>query len=302
MWTGRVGTWTSSSPAVANGVVYIGSNDNNLYAFAAGCRSDGGSCTPLWTWRGDQVIVSSPAVSNGVVYAGVGDNVYAFDLLHGDVTPPVITSGPLMGSVVPSTLGQRTTLITWLANDGDGTGIIRYDVEHQRDGGAWIHISSTTASHITRSLKLGHAYRYRVRAYDLAGNVGAWATSGATVPALVQGSSSRVKYPVGAWHTQVTAKASGGSSQFSRSVPARATFTFTGRAIAWVTSMGPTRGRVDVYVDGAYVTQVDLHLNYTKWQRLLFSASWANRGTHTISLRNSPAGGRFDVDTFVVYK
>ena len=49
-----------------------------------------------------QVDLSSPAVSNGVVYVSSGDGqLYAFDLLHGDVTPPVITSGPRVGVPCP---------------------------------------------------------------------------------------------------------------------------------------------------------------------------------------------------------
>ncbi len=57
-----------SSPAVANGIVYIGSSaDDKLYAFKAdGCGQ--ASCTPLWTAQTGFVIDSSPAVANGVVY------------------------------------------------------------------------------------------------------------------------------------------------------------------------------------------------------------------------------------------
>jgi outer membrane protein assembly factor BamB len=53
----------SSSPAVANGVVYIGSGDDHLYAFNAQTGS------LLWSTRtGSGAIDSSPAVANGVVY------------------------------------------------------------------------------------------------------------------------------------------------------------------------------------------------------------------------------------------
>ena len=73
-----------SSPAVANGVVYVGSNDNKLYAFdAAGhtnCSGIPKTCTPLWTATTGARVVSSPAVANGVVYVGSFDNkLYAFD-------------------------------------------------------------------------------------------------------------------------------------------------------------------------------------------------------------------------------
>ncbi|HVO79434.1 MAG TPA: PQQ-binding-like beta-propeller repeat protein [Terriglobales bacterium] len=60
-----------SSPAIVNGVVYIGSTDGSLYAFdATGCGSD--LCMPLWKGSGKAggSIVSSPAVSQGMVFVG----------------------------------------------------------------------------------------------------------------------------------------------------------------------------------------------------------------------------------------
>jgi hypothetical protein len=64
---------------VANGVVYVGSYDGTLYAYAVGCNSGGGSCTPLWTATTWAKIYSSPAVANGVVYVGSADGkLYAY--------------------------------------------------------------------------------------------------------------------------------------------------------------------------------------------------------------------------------
>ena len=66
-----------SSPAVANGMIYIGSEDHNLYAFNASCHS---ACQPLWSYTTGGIIYSSPAVANGLVYVGSYDhNLYAFD-------------------------------------------------------------------------------------------------------------------------------------------------------------------------------------------------------------------------------
>jgi hypothetical protein len=80
-WTGAATGGISSSPAVANGVVYIGSSDGKLYAYAVGCASGGGTCTPIWTATTGWGISSSPAVANGVVYVGSEDDkLYAFDL------------------------------------------------------------------------------------------------------------------------------------------------------------------------------------------------------------------------------
>jgi outer membrane protein assembly factor BamB len=73
-WTATTGNVVNSSPAVANGVVYIGSGDNKLYAF------DATTGATLWTATTGDVVRSSPAVANGIVYVGGGDGkLYAFD-------------------------------------------------------------------------------------------------------------------------------------------------------------------------------------------------------------------------------
>jgi outer membrane protein assembly factor BamB len=84
LWTASTGGTIYSSPTVANGIVYIGSQDANLYAFdAAGntnCSGTPKTCSPLWTALTDGRIYSSAAFSNGVVYVGSqGGNLYAFD-------------------------------------------------------------------------------------------------------------------------------------------------------------------------------------------------------------------------------
>ena len=72
----------STSPVVANGVVYAGSADGRLYAFAVGCGSGGRTCRPLY--RGPrspgQPFASSPAVVAGKVYYGAATRVRAFAL------------------------------------------------------------------------------------------------------------------------------------------------------------------------------------------------------------------------------
>jgi outer membrane protein assembly factor BamB len=64
-WSYTTGSGVESSPAVANGVVYFGSYDGNLYALSAGT----GALLWSYTTGGGQ---SSPAVVNGVVYVRRG--------------------------------------------------------------------------------------------------------------------------------------------------------------------------------------------------------------------------------------
>jgi len=80
-WVGVLGDLVDySSPAVVNGIVYVGSIDGNLYAFDAnGCGQS--SCNPLWvgTMNNQYYTLSSPAVVNGTVFIGSEDHkLYAF--------------------------------------------------------------------------------------------------------------------------------------------------------------------------------------------------------------------------------
>ena len=64
-----------SSPAVANGVVYVGSDDNNVYALNARTGAK------LWSYASGNAVDSAPSVANGVVYVSSEDvKVYVFGL------------------------------------------------------------------------------------------------------------------------------------------------------------------------------------------------------------------------------
>jgi len=78
LWEYTIGGY-ASIPAVSNGVAYVGSRDNNMYAL----DSTTGALKWKYTTGGG---VSSPAVSNGIVYVGSEDsNVYALDATTGSL-------------------------------------------------------------------------------------------------------------------------------------------------------------------------------------------------------------------------
>jgi len=60
-WRFTTGDKVESSPAVANGIVYIGSNDKNLYAIDAVTGKE------KWRFATGDWVDSSPAVANGIV-------------------------------------------------------------------------------------------------------------------------------------------------------------------------------------------------------------------------------------------
>ncbi len=95
LWSYSTGGFIQSSSAVANGIVYVGSNDGHLYAINA---STGAT---VWNYRdvNGSPLVSSPVVLNNSVYIGFADgNVYAFKAATGVVLWHYTTVGALESS------------------------------------------------------------------------------------------------------------------------------------------------------------------------------------------------------------
>jgi outer membrane protein assembly factor BamB len=92
-WFFKTGSAMSSSPAVFNGVVYVGSDDNNTYAI------DAVTGTGKWGFKTGGAVSSSPAVSNGIVYVGSDDNnLYAIDAVTGKEKWRFATGGSVSSS------------------------------------------------------------------------------------------------------------------------------------------------------------------------------------------------------------
>jgi outer membrane protein assembly factor BamB len=84
LWTANLGDFLTSSPAVAGGVVYVGSHYNGtFYAFDAagvsGCSGSPKVCTPLWTASTSGITYSAAAVAGDVVFVGSSTHLLAFD-------------------------------------------------------------------------------------------------------------------------------------------------------------------------------------------------------------------------------
>jgi len=89
-WEFETGSWVESSPAIAGGVVYFGSNDGRLYAIDA----DNGE--KLWEFKTKYPVMSSPAVADGIVYFGAEDYyVYALDAMTGEKVWEFNAKGPV---------------------------------------------------------------------------------------------------------------------------------------------------------------------------------------------------------------
>ena len=129
-WTYTTGGEVYSSPAISNGIVYTGSEDDKVYALNA--------TTGAWIWDyttgGD--VSSSPAVSNGIVYVGSEDGkLYALNAATGawiwDYTTgwgitfssPVVSNGIVyIGSTDGKLYALNATTGAWIWDYTTGTG------------------------------------------------------------------------------------------------------------------------------------------------------------------------------------
>jgi hypothetical protein len=78
-WAFDTSDWVNSSPTVVDGTVFVGSNDDNLYAV------DAATGDQEWVFETGDPVYSSPTVVDGTVFVGSTDNnLYAVDAATGD--------------------------------------------------------------------------------------------------------------------------------------------------------------------------------------------------------------------------
>ena len=94
IWNITIGSGISrSAPALANGIVYFGASDNNLYALNA---SNG---TQIWNFTTLNVVRSSPAVANGIIYVGSNDfQIRALNASNGTLIWNMTTGDAVLSS------------------------------------------------------------------------------------------------------------------------------------------------------------------------------------------------------------
>jgi len=92
-WSSYTNGEVTSSPAVVDGIVYVGSNDHQVYTFNT---ADG---TKIWSTYTNGEVTSSPAVVDGIVYVGSSDHkVYAFNTADGTKIWSTYTNGEVTSS------------------------------------------------------------------------------------------------------------------------------------------------------------------------------------------------------------
>ncbi len=80
----------------------------------------------------------------------------------------------------------------------------------------------------------------------------------------------------------------------------RASYTFTGKGIDFLTEKYSDEGQIDFYIDANFVQTVDASNSTRLMQQVLYSQTWASAGTHTIKLVKK-SGTYLLIDAFRVY-
>ena len=224
----------------------------------------------------------------------------------GDTTAPTVTAPA--ESLPTDQLGTSTlpVRLTW---SGAG-GVSRYELQRSVAGGTYYGVSlpSATSTSITQQLNPSQGYQYRVRGIDAAGNTSAWSTAARFNLTAHQESSGSVAYD-GAWNPQALTGAFGGSVRTQGSSGRRATLSFTGSDVSWVSTQGPDMGRAEVWLDGRLDTTVDLYRPTRSPRETVFSrGGLAASSPHRLEIRRingknpSSTGTRVDVDAFGVIR
>jgi hypothetical protein len=222
-----------------------------------------------------------------------------------DRTAPT-TSTPVVSLATSVTFGGSSMAgrLTWTSTDPGGAGVASYDVARSLDGAAFSVIATgLTTGALGVGLAAGHTYRYEVRAHDNAGNTGGWRAGATTSTVVRQDTSGYVHYGSG-WHAASSTSFSGGSVRYATTAGASLSYTFIGHAIAFVTTKAANRGQVKVYLDGHYVTTLDLRAASTAYRQVVWSRTYGASGTHTIKLVVVGTSGRprVDLDAFLVLR
>ena len=244
--------------------------------------------------------LNAGTITDAAAHAGPSGPIIAATVTIDNTKPKATTPKPSLRTDVAlegSSTAQRLLMkLTWTGSDA-GAGVGSYDVQRAYDGAAYQTIASaTTASSLNWTMTPGHDYKFRVRARDKAGNVGAWTTAYTWHPSLIQQTTSSITY-TGTWTNGSTPEYSGSTVKFATSPGASATYSFNGRAISLVTTLRDTGGKVEVWVDGALAATVDTHADSTTYRQVVFNKGWSSYGSHTIKLV-VVGSDRVDIDAF----
>jgi hypothetical protein len=208
-------------------------------------------------------------------------------------------------------IGTRLTAtpkvhVSWPAAT-DNVKVVRYQLQQRTNLDPWVPVTLPTRTSLMVDVSLTPGtddYRFRVRAFDKAGNASLWAPGTTFNLRLREETANSISY-AGKWVSEELLGASGGSVMWSTKAGATATLTFTGTDFALATTLGPDRGRAAVFIDSRHVVTVDLYSSSPMAGWIAYGSKLGS-GAHVVDIMvlgtNHPVatGKRIDIDAFVI--
>jgi subtilisin family serine protease len=197
-------------------------------------------------------------------------------------------SGPTVTIFLGGSLGlSRTTApvrLRWPAATDPTSAIGRYQTQVSIDGGGYGSTTSLPATTTTvQSVPIGHTFRFRLRAMDIAGNWSSWVSGPSGVVGALDDRSSALKYGR-LWSRTTSSYAYHGTLTYTTRSGQTVTASVQGRHIAVVTRVARTRGWLKIYVNGVYRATVSLYSRGTISRRVVWATTYTTVGTRTIKL------------------
>jgi alpha-tubulin suppressor-like RCC1 family protein len=227
------------------------------------------------------------------------DRLIPVDVVFGPTVSGI--NNDLIGATSITGTGQIAVTTTWTGTDPYAS-ITSYQAKEQINEGAWIKATLTDAhaTSLTLNLTPGKRYDFQIRATDSLGHSSPWTPGVAfSLNGFQEGaatySSSWVAAPLaGSW---------GGGVSYTVAANSSASFTYTGRNLAWIGTKGPGYGSAKIYIDGTLWKTINCNATSTMKRQILFrySNGLLTNSTHTVKIVNLATVGhpRIDVDGFV---
>src|SRR5439155_1265050 len=92
------------------------------------------------------------------------------------------------------------------------------------------------------------------------------------------------------WSCMIYTRASGGTYTEANLAAERATLSFTGTAVSWISGSYTTTGIANVYLDGTLVATVDTYAPSVQAQVVMYTATVLPRGVHTLTIEATGNG------------
>ena len=212
-------------------------------------------------------------------------------------------------TLVPSRQVGRSieVRLSWAAGDSS-SAIDSYQLQRRTGSGSWKNINLADARDTSVVLALARTatHTFRVRARDATGWPGVWATTPPHSLGLLQETSTAISYS-GTFRRSYLSGASGGYVRRSAEAGRAATLAFDGSGVALVTTMGPARGVIEIWLDGVNVARVDLYAAVAQKKHLAWAVDVAP-GAHTLQVRVmgtrhvASTSDRVDIDAFLILR